>query len=181
VLRSREYLTGTEIDQLIKTARTTRNGHRDATLILVAYRHGLRVSELCNLEWAQIDFNAATMYVRRAKYGTASQHPIRGDELRALRRLQREQDYKSAFVFGSEHGGPFTPDAMNRHIKRIGKKAGLSFPIHAHMLRHSCGYALINNGGDVRAIQAYLGHRSLETTVLYTQLSPNAFKDFWRD
>jgi type 1 fimbriae regulatory protein FimB/type 1 fimbriae regulatory protein FimE len=181
VLRPREYLTGKEIDQLIKTARTTRHGHRDATLILVAYRHGLRVSELCNLEWTQIDFSAATMYVRRVKYGTPSQHPIRGDELRALRKLQREQDFKSAFVFDSERGGPFTSQGMNQHIKRIGKKAGLPFQIHAHMLRHSCGYALINNGCDVRIIQAYLGHRSLQTTVLYTQLSPEPFKDIWRD
>ena len=100
--RTREHLTAAEIERLLKTAGKNRHGHRDATMILVAYRHGLRVSELTDLRWDQIDFNAATLHVRRAKRGTPATHPIVGDEMRALRRLQREQDPKSPFVFTSE-------------------------------------------------------------------------------
>ena len=99
-----------------------------------------------------------------------------------MRELQRNQAPASPFVFTTERGGPFTTDAVNRLVKRLGDgEKLLGFPIHIHMLRHSCGYALINNGCDVRIIQAYLGHRSLQTTVLYTQLSPEPFKDIWRD
>jgi len=81
-------------------------GHRDATMILVAYRHGLRVSELVDLRWDQIDFHHARLHVRRVKQGTPATHPILGDEMRALRKLQREHDPKSPFVFTSERGSP---------------------------------------------------------------------------
>ena len=104
--RRREYLTATEVEKLVKVASKNRHGHRDATMVLVCYRHGLRVSELVSLEWSQVDFNAANLHVRRLKGSTDAVHPIRGDELRALRRLQREQDPKSAFVFTSERGAP---------------------------------------------------------------------------
>src|SRR5690348_14886099 len=95
-LRSREHLTETEVEKLIEAAKDNRYGHRDATMILVAYRHGLRASEVCDLEWSQIDFAAATLHVRRVKNGKPATHPIRGDELRALRRLHREAP-KSSF------------------------------------------------------------------------------------
>ena len=111
--RKREHLTPAEIDKLIEAAKGNRHGHRDATLILVAYRHGLRASELCELEWSQINWQEATLHVRRVKNGKPATHPIRGDEIRALRKLQREQ-IKSAFVFASERGGPITPDGINR-------------------------------------------------------------------
>src|SRR6478752_6285855 len=113
-LRTREYLTETEIEKLIKAAGTNRWGHRDATMILVAYRHGLRVSELVDLRWTQVDFDKATLAVRRVKAGTPSTHPIMGDEMRALRRLQREQDPESPFVFTSERGAPFTTAGVAR-------------------------------------------------------------------
>lgn len=179
-LRSREYLTPAEIERLIKAARNGRWGHRDATLILIAYRHGLRASEICDLEWSQVEFGrSATLHVRRVKNGKPSAHPLRGDEIRALRELRR-QFPDSGFVFATERGGPFTPDAVNRLIKRIGERAGLAFPVHAHMLRHGCGFALANKGHDTRAIQDWLGHRSIQHTVRYTELSPARFKDFWR-
>jgi type 1 fimbriae regulatory protein FimB/type 1 fimbriae regulatory protein FimE len=98
-LRTREYLTEAEIEKLMKVARDNRYGHRDATMILVAYRHGFRASELVDLRWDQVDFDTATMAVRRAKRGTPATHPFRGDESRALRKLQRDQDSKSPFVF----------------------------------------------------------------------------------
>jgi len=179
-LRTREYLTNAEIDLLIDAAKANRHGHRDATMILVAYRHGFRAAELTDLRWDQVDFKSAILHVRRVKRGTPSSHPILGDELRALRQLQREQEPKSAFVFTSERDGPFTAAGFARMVERAGETAGLEFKAHPHMLRHACGYALANKGHDTRAVQAYLGHRNIQHTVRYTELSPDRFKHFWR-
>ena len=178
--RTREYLTETEVARLIDQAKDNRHGHRDATMILVAYRHGLRVSELVDLRWNQIDFDKATLAVRRVKSGTPATHPILGDEMRALRRLQREQDPRSPFVFTSERAAPFTTAGFARLVERAGAAARLGFKVHPHMLRHACGFALANKGHDTRALQAYLGHRNIQHTVRYTELSPQRFKDFWR-
>jgi type 1 fimbriae regulatory protein FimB/type 1 fimbriae regulatory protein FimE len=178
-LRPREYLTPAEVERLISTARKGRHGHRDATLIFIAYRHGLRATELCDLEWSQVEFSrSASLHVRRAKNGKPSVHPLRGDEIRALGELQR-QFPDSGYVFATERDGPFTPDAANRLIKRIGARAGFDFPVH-WTLRHGCGYALANAGHDTRAIQDWLGHRSIQHTVRYTELAPDRFKDFRR-
>jgi integrase len=180
-LRTREYLTPAEVEKLIKAAGGGRYGHRDATLILIAFRHGLRAIEICDLEWSQVEFGrSAALHVRRVKNGKPSVHPLRGDEIRELRELRR-QFPDSGFVFATERGGPFTADAVNRLIKRIGERARMPFQIHAHMLRHGCGYALANAGHDTRAIQDWLGHRSIQHTVRYTELAPTRFKDFWRD
>ena len=179
-VRTREYLTDDEVQRLTEAAKANRHGHRDATMILVAYRHGLRASELTDLRWDQVEFTSATLHVRRVKQGTPSTHPILGDELRALRRLQREQEPKSPFVFTSERGTPFTVAGFARMIERAGVEAGFGFKAHPHMLRHACGYALANKGHDTRALQAYLGHKNIQHTVRYTELSPARFKDFWR-
>ena len=179
-LRTREHLTEAEVERLIKAAGKNRWGHRDASMVLVAYRHGLRASELVDLRWDQVDFRTATLHVRRVKQGTPSTHPILGDELRALRRLQREQEPKSPFVFTSERGAPFAAAGFARMIERAGVEARLTFKAHPHMLRHACGYALANKGHDTRAVQAYLGHRNIQHTVRYTELSPTRFRDFWR-
>ena len=178
--RTREHLTETEVEKLIEAAKGNRYGHRDATMILVAYRHGMRASEVCDLLWEQIDWKSATLHVRRVKSGKPSTHPIRGDELRALRKLQREAS-KSTFIFVSERGGPFTTDSFNWMVKRAGQKANLPFQAHAHMLRHAAGYKLAGDGHDTRSIQDYLGHKNIQHTVRYTELSPTKFKDFWRD
>ena len=178
--RTREHLTGAEVERLAKVAGNNRHGHRDATMILVAYRHGLRASELVDLRWDQVDFNSASLHVRRAKKGTPATHPIRGDEMRALRKLQRDQDPKSPFVFTSERGAPFTTAGFARMIERAGEAAKLSFKPHPHMLRHACGFKLANDGHDTRALQAYLGHKNIQHTVRYTELAPTRFKDFWR-
>jgi integrase len=156
-LRTREYLTEAEVERLLKATKGNRWGHRDATMILVAYRHGLRASELTDLRWDQIDFATARLHVRRVKQGSPSTHPILGDELRALRRLQREQDPKSPFVFTSERGSPFTTAGFARMVERAGVEAGFSFKAHPHMLRHACGFALAAKGHDTRAL-----HRSQE-------------------
>src|SRR6266481_411015 len=179
-LRTREYLTDAEVARLTQAAKGNRWPQRDATMILVAYRHGLRAAELVDLRWDQIDFDTATLAVRRVKKGTPATHPIRGDELRALRRLQREQEPKSPFVFTSERDAPFTTAGFARMVERAGAEANLGFKAHPHMLRHACGFALASKGHDTRALQAYLGHKNIQHTVRYTELSPNRFRNFWR-
>jgi integrase len=177
--RKREHLTPAEVARLIGVAKGNRYGLRDATMLLVAYRHGYRASEICDLEWSAIDFARAEMHVSRRKAGKPSTHPIRGDELRELRKLRKES--AGPFVFMSERGGPFTTDSFNWMVKRAGQKAKLPFQVHAHMLRHSAGYKLAGDGHDTRSIQDYLGHRDIRHTVRYTELSPRPFRDFWRD
>jgi type 1 fimbriae regulatory protein FimB/type 1 fimbriae regulatory protein FimE len=179
-IRTREYLTEAEVEKFMNAAKRNRHGHRDATMVLVAYRHGLRAAELVDLRWDQVDFRSAALHVRRVKQGTPSVHPIVGDELRALRRLRRDQEPKSPFVFTSERGAPFTTAGFARMVERAGVEARLGFKVHPHMLRHACGYALANRGHDTRALQAYLGHKNIQHTVRYTELSPLRFKDFWR-
>jgi site-specific recombinase XerD len=178
--RTREFLTADEVERLMEVARKNRWGHRDATMILVGYRHGLRASELVDLRWDQIDFPTANLHVRRIKRGTPSTHPISGGEMRALRRLLREQDPKSSFVFMSERGWPFTPAGFAWMIEQTGIKAKFGFKAHPHMLRHAAGYALANPGHDTRSIQAYLGHKNIQHTCRYTELSPTRFMNFWR-
>lgn len=138
------------------------------------------LSELTDLRWEQVDFRTGTLHVRRVKQGTPSTHPILGDELRALRRLKREQEPKSPFVFTSERGAPFSTAGFARMIERAAGEARLEFKAHPHMLRHACGYTPANKGHDTRALQAYLGHKNIQHTVRYTELSPTRFKDFWR-
>jgi len=179
-LRTREYLTEAEVERLMEAARRNRYGHRDATMILIAFRHGLRAAELVDLRWDQIDYAGSRLHVRRVKRGTPATHPLGGVELRALRRLQREAP-QSEFVFVSERGAPFATAGFAKLIERAGAEAGFMFKVHAHMLRHACGFALANAGHDTRSLQAYLGHRNIQHTVRYTELSPARFKNFWRD
>jgi integrase len=173
-LRTREYLTEAEVEKLFKAVRNNRYGHRDSTMLLVAYRHGLRVSELSDSRRDQIDFRSGNLHVRRVKQGTPSTHPIVGDELRALRKLQREQEPKSPYVFTSERGSPFSTAGFAKLVARAGQEAKLSFKAHPHMLRHACGYALANKGHDTRSLQAYLGHKNIQHTVRYAELSPTS-------
>ena len=181
-LRTREYLTPSEVAKLMKVAaKRSRYGQRDACLILLAFRHGLRVSELVALKWDQVDLKAGHLHVCRAKNGVRSTHPMQGDELRALRQLAREWPEHGGFVFISERGGPMSTDGVRKMITRTGKEAGLSLRVHPHMLRHACGFKLANDGHDTRALQLWLGHRNIQHTVRYTELSPARFKGFWRN
>ena len=150
-LRTREHLTPGEVEALVEAAKANRHGQRDATMILLAFRHGLRAAELCDLRWDQVEFNAAVLHVRRVKNGTPSTHPLRGDELRALRRLQRESE-TSPFVFVSERGSPFTTAGFARMIERAAGAANLDLKAHPHMLRHACGYALALAGLIAKAM-----------------------------
>ena len=145
-------------------------------MVLVAFRHGLRASELVDLRWEQIELANALLHVRRVKQGSPATHPLTGRELRALRRLQREQQPKSPFVFISERGVPFSKRGFQTMVERA-----VEMKIHPHMLRHACGFKLANEGVDTRMIQAYLGHRSIQHTVRYTELAPTRFKSLFRD
>ena len=180
-VRAREYLTDPEVARLIAAASGNRHGHRDATAALIAYRHGLRAAELVTLRWDAIDFAHGRVHVYRVKSGSESVHPLSGRELRALRRLKREQDPASPFVFASERAAPFTPAGFRKMVARLGVAADLGFPVHPHMLRHACGFKLANDGVDTRSLQAYLGHRNIQHTVRYTELAPTRFKNFWQD
>jgi type 1 fimbriae regulatory protein FimB/type 1 fimbriae regulatory protein FimE len=179
--RTREHLLPVEVEAMLKAASCVgRHGHRDATLILLAYRHGLRISELVALRWEQVDFSGGTIYINRLKHGVSATHPLRGPELRALRQLQREYP-NSPYLFVSERGAAMAAATARGIIERAGVKAGLPFPVHPHMLRHACGFYLAAKGHDTRAIQAYLGHKNIQHTVRYTELAPGRFKDFWTD
>ena len=180
-VRSREHLTPAEVEKLMAAAASGRYGHRDASLILIVYRHGLRVSELVSLRWDQVDLNSGLLHVSRLKNGTPSTHPLRGPELRALRRLQKAQEGPGAYLCVSERGGPMTASNVQKLLRRAGEVAKLGFPVHPHMLRHATGYKLANDGHDTRSIQHYLGHRNIQHTVRYTELAPTRFKDFWKD
>jgi len=174
------YLTGPQVETLIAVAKkTSRHGLRDSTMILVAYRHGLRVSELVDLTWDRIDFNQAELFVERLKGSRSTMQPIEGDELRQLRRLRRK--YPSArFVFVSERGGPLDPASFQYLLKRCGKAAGFPFQAHPHMLRHGCGHHLVNAGVNTRTIQDYLGHVDLRHTERYTELDARRFRGLWK-
>ena len=179
--RAREYLTDAEVQRLMKAAGGNRNGHRDATMVLLAYRHGLRPVELVTLRWDAVDFGHGQIHVSRAKNGTPSVHPLSGVELRALRRLKRDQEPPSPFVFTSERSAPFTTAGWRKMVARLGVAAKFGFVTHPHMLRHACGFKLANDGHDTRALQLWLGHKNIQHTVRYTELSPARFRNFWRE
>jgi type 1 fimbriae regulatory protein FimB/type 1 fimbriae regulatory protein FimE len=180
-VRPRDYLTEDEVRRLMRAARQVgRHRHRDATLILIAYRHGLRVSETVALRWDAIDWPQGRLHVERLKQGAPSVHPLRGPELRALRRLLREYA-NSPYLFTSERGGPLSTSTVRKLIARAGRRAAFLFPVHPHMLRHGTGYKLANDGHDTRSIQLYLGHQNIRHTVRYTQLDASRFLDFWKD
>jgi type 1 fimbriae regulatory protein FimE len=176
--RQREYLTEKEVERLIEAARKRgRNSARDTAAILLAYRHGLRAAELCQLRWSQIDLRNGRLHVNRAKGGIESVHPLHGPELRALRPLQGNAPY----VFVTEAGSPVTTAWFLRMLQRCGVAAKLPFAVHPHMLRHACGYKLANDGHDTRSLAHYLGHRNLQSTARYTALAEGRFAQFWKD
>jgi site-specific recombinase XerD len=181
--RVREHLTEQEVTKLLAALKRNRHGHRDWLIGLVIYRHGLRVSEACDLHWDDIDLAKRQIIVRRLKGSTDSTHYLEKDEHKALGELWRtyaKKGIKSAYVFNNERGQPFGRMGVARMIERAGEAAKFPFPIHVHMLRHSTGYALAANGMDTRRLQHYLGHASITNTVRYTAMSPEPFKDIWR-
>lgn len=180
-LRSREHLTPTEVESVMVAAKKMgRHGHRDATMILLAFRHGLRVSELLALQWEHIDLKLGHIYVNRRKNGISTTQPLFGPELRALRVVQRNYP-DTQYIFVTERKGPMTESTFRKIVKRAGKEAKLELPIHPHMLRHATGFKLANEGHDTRIIQHYLGHKNIQHTVRYTEIAPHRFKGLWND
>lgn len=174
--RNREHLTQSEIDILLNRAKSTsQNGTRNHCIVLLGYRHGLRVSEIAALKWSDVDWNRGTLYINRSKGSISGTHPMQGDEMRALRKLQR--DYPDTpFLFVDRTHAPLDSKAISKMIKRLGDgDKALGFPIHAHMLRHTCGFLMCDRGYDLRLVQAWLGHSNIQNTVVYTALSSKQF------
>ena len=178
--RVREYLTEAEIEKLLTAAGKSRNPNRDRLLVLMAYRHALRVSELVDLRADQIDLKAATIHIRRAKNGTPGIHGLQGDELRLIRTVIRDNGEHCQYLFISERGAPLSIDGAQKLIERLGPIAGLP-RLHAHMLRHSAGYALAGRGVDTRTLQAFMGHRSIANTVIYTAVADKRLRNIWQN
>jgi type 1 fimbriae regulatory protein FimB/type 1 fimbriae regulatory protein FimE len=177
----REYLTPNEVDALMTAARKRgRYGHRDSTMILIAYRHGLRVRELCDLQWCDVDLEAGRIKVRRVKGSDDSIQPLTGNEIRALRRVRREQETHVRHVFTSERGAPFSTNGFFKLLSRAAASIGMT-DVHPHLLRHGCGFVLVNKGVDTRSLAAYLGHRNMNNTSRYTKMSATRFDGLWRD
>ena len=176
-LRTRDYLQESEVVKLISQAKKGRNPKRDALMINMAFRHGLRISELIDIRWSDLDLKKGTLHVRRLKGSLDSTHPVAREDLRALRALRK--DSESPYVFTSERGSPMSAAGFRKQLARWGKAAKLEFPVNPHMLRHACGYALANKGVDTRSLQHYLGHKEISNTVRYTQLSAKRFDGMW--
>jgi len=181
--RVKDFMTEAEIEQFLTAARKGLHGARDYLLGLMAYRHGFRVSELIDVRLEEVDLATARLHVRRLKGSLTTEHPIEGDELRAIRawlRVREQSKFAHLPVLFISERGPMTRQAVNYLFEQIGKRAGFGFKVHPHMLRHSCGYYLANKGHDTRLIQDYLGHRNIHHTVRYTRTASKRFEGLWR-
>lgn len=180
-VRVREYLTPSEVKRLKNAAaKASRHGFRDSLLIAMTYRHAFRVGEVIDLRWSQVDFKSGRLHVDRLKNGDSSIHYLEIDEVKALRQLNRDYP-ESDFVFASQRQGPLSARSVHNIVAQAGEFAGIDFPVHPHMLRHSKGYQLASRGEDTRAIQGYMGHKNIQHTAMYTKLDPKRFKGFGRD
>ena len=181
--RPKNFLTEAEVASFLKAARKGRHSVRNYAMVLLAFRHGLRVSELIDMRMGDLDLDTGRLFVRRVKGSLSTSHPMDGDEIRALRAWLRERVNapccNSPLVFASERG-PMTRQAFNYICAEVGRRAGLGIEVHPHMLRHSCGFALANKGRDTRLIQDYLGHRNIQHTQIYTRTAAVRFEDLWR-
>lgn len=175
--RSREYLTTDEVNVLLEAVQSSpsfRYPERDYALILLSFRHGLRVGEASNLKWDAVDLKNGTIYITRSKSSDSGIHPLQPDEVEALA-ASREKFRRSSYIFQSERGTRLSEDSIASVVEKAGKLAGFPFKAHPHQLRHACGYYLANKGYDTRMIQAWLGHRNIQHTVRYTALAAGRF------
>ena len=178
--RQREHLFPEELERLFAALKHNRHAHRDYMIVLVTILHGLRVGELIALRWNDINWRVGTIDIRRLKDGVDGTHYMERDEVNGLKRLEREQDPKSPYVFTSERGTPFTRFAINKLVETAGKNAKLEFKVHPHCLRHTTGYTQANGGMTAWHLQKLMGHASMTNTVKYVRMSPEPLKDAWR-
>ena len=180
--RPKNFLTEAEVETFLKAGRKGRHNVRNFAMLLLAFRHGLRVSELINMRMPDVDLDTGRVFVRRLKGSLSTSQPLDGDEIRALRAWLRERINapccNSPLVFLSERG-PMTRQAFNYLCAEVGKRAKLPVRVHPHMLRHSCGFTLANKGCDTRLIQDYLGHRNITHTQIYTRTAAVRFERLW--
>ena len=181
-MKERKHLTPQEMEKLLSATAGSRNAERDRCLLLLMFRHGLRVSEACGLKLSQVDVEGRVLHVRRLKKGLSTTHPLRVDELRVIKAYMavRRGVYPEGFFFSSERGKVLSRITVWDIVRRCGERAGLSFVAHPHMLRHACGFALADQGADTRLLQDYLGHRNIQHTVRYTATNPARFERLWR-
>jgi len=182
-MSDRKHLVSAEVEKLLAATQGTRNEARDHCLLLLMFRHGLRVSEACGLQLSQVDTDSRVLHVARLKQGLSTTHPLRGDELRAIKlwlteRAKMKPDTNAFFI--SERRSPLSRKTAWLMIRDYGRLAGLPVEAHPHMLRHACGFALADQGADTRLIQDYLGHRNIQHTVMYTATNPARFERLWR-
>ncbi|EDN69083.1 Type 1 fimbriae Regulatory protein fimB [Beggiatoa sp. PS] len=175
----RKHLLESEVDLLLEATRKSKHyPQRNYCLVLLIYRHALRLSEAINMTWSQIDFANETIYVERIKGSVSGTHPLRPVEIMALKLLKQDTN-GSKHLFISQRNKPLGKRSVQHLIALFGQEAGIEFPVHPHMLRHACGYRLAKEGRDTRVIQAYLGHKDIRNTVIYTELSSKRFDDFF--
>ena len=182
--RTREHLTPEEVNKLLdgcKAQDVSRNPERDYCILLLMFRHGLRVSEVCSLQLSDVDVKEKLIHVKRLKDCESGTHPLFNGEPRAVAawlRCRYKMQPQGNTLFVSERRKPLARSAVWALIKKVATAAGLAdLNIHPHMLRHACGYNLVNKGTNVRIIQSFLGHKSIQSTARYTALAPKSVRE----
>ena len=183
MMSERRHLVSTEVEKLLAAVKGTRHAVRDRCLLLLMFRHGLRVSEACGLKLSQVDIESRVLHVSRLKKGLSTTQPLRGDELRAIKawlavRTKMKPGTDAFFI--SERRQALSRKTVWLLMRTYGERAGLPLDAYPHMLRHACGFALADQDADTRLIQDYLGHRNIQHTVRYTATNPARFERLWR-